>query len=154
MLARLRSIERAPAFLRDAATARVALRSAERFSIIRGGVPVKERRVREETRMGVACRERISEAKVCRFVVKAGREMFLAGFWSLWPNCCFVKEGLLVLRPFGEERTGVMGRGGRWTAYLDRHKHVVRRGVALDLFDHGGPIAAFAARYCCCSAMA
>lgn len=89
MLARLRSIERAPAFLRDEATARVALRSAARFSITRGGLRVllKERRVREETRMGVAWRERISRAKVSRLAVKAGREMFLAGFWSLWPNC-------------------------------------------------------------------
>jgi hypothetical protein len=49
---------------------------------------VKERRVREEIRMGVACWERISVAKVRRLVEKAEREMFLAGFWSLWPNCC------------------------------------------------------------------
>lgn len=49
-------------------------------------VLLKERRVREEIRMGVAWRERISVAKVRRLVVKRGREMFLAGFWSLWPN--------------------------------------------------------------------
>lgn len=66
----------------------MALRSFARFSITRGGVRelLKERRVREEIRMGVAWRERISVAKVRRLVVKRGREMFLAGFWSLWPN--------------------------------------------------------------------
>lgn len=84
MLARLRSIQRAP---RDSATVRVALRSLARFSMMRGGVPVKERRVREETRMGVPFAARISCAKTRRLVAKAAREMFLSGFWSLWPNC-------------------------------------------------------------------
>lgn len=45
----------------------------------RGGVPVKERRVREDTRMGVEWRERISVAKERRLVVKAEREMFFGG---------------------------------------------------------------------------
>jgi hypothetical protein len=59
-----------------------------KFSMTRGGerVLLKERRVREESRMGVAFAERISWAKARRLEVKAGREMFLAGFWSLWPN--------------------------------------------------------------------
>ena len=61
-----------------------------------------------------------------------------------------LKECLLVF----EVDTIVDGLLGMEMAYLDRHKHVVRRGVALDLFDHDGPVAAFAERYCCCSAVA
>lgn len=39
-------------------------------------------------------------------------------------------------------------------SYLDRHEDVVRLGVALDLIQHGGPVAAVAERYCCCAAVA
>lgn len=146
-------MKRAP--FRDFATVRVALRSLAKFSITRGGVRVllKERRVREEMRMGVAWRERISVAKVCRLVVKRGREMFLAGFWSLWPNWkkYHISTGSWLFCLVWTRRCdGLIG----FPTYLDRHKHLMRLSMSLDLFEDGCPVAALAEGYCCCAAVA
>jgi len=63
--------------------------------------------------MGVPFAERISVAKVRRLVEKAERDMFLAGFWSLWPNCCRHRVSQSVLHGFflkeGNAVTGWLG---------------------------------------------
>lgn len=82
-LARLRSIQRESVCW---ATEIVALRSLARDWIMRGGEPVKDRRVRGVRRMGVAFTARTSETRVARLTAYWEREMLAAGFWSLWPN--------------------------------------------------------------------
>lgn len=63
------------------------------------------------------------------------------------------KDGGLVSSAFWRG-SSLFVTGWEMRFYLDRHEDVVRLGVALDLVQHGGPVAAFAERYCCCAAVA